>query len=317
MRARAPKPSPAPSGWAGSWCDAGAGAPASPQRLLVRAARTAVRLIACNASASQRAIDIDVVEHSEPEEVRTGVLALIEHDLDALNSESGYVLEHARSLVVALECSSGTAPLKADPAEAGHLGRCRWRVATDEVGCPVLQGHVETWRARSAVRAAWTEGSSRPGLTDVVAELGQQRALDPDQIGDCRGVVEGGARLCHQQPLVTLVARIPGQTGRIAVLTRGKKVVRWIRVEQPDGCLCWAANPREPASIHELGVERVKGPWLDAEPLAVGGHGHAGHGQRQKRDDQRNSLHARPPSSTPDETTRPDTSRTLFWPHPL
>src|ERR1700730_16434842 len=125
MHARAPKPSPAPLGWAGSWCDAGARAPpASPQRLLVRAARTAVGLIAVTAPSNKRAIDIDVVEHRQSKVVWTGVLSLVKNDRDALHRSCVNGLKSAAFEVIRKR-SRGAAPPQPHPAISGkcHDGR--------------------------------------------------------------------------------------------------------------------------------------------------------------------------------------------------
>src|ERR1700730_14015696 len=141
-RARAPKPSPAPSGSAGSWCDAGARTPpASPQRLLVRAARTAVRLIAVTASSNQRAIDIDVVEHRQSKVVRSSVLSFIENDRDALYRDGGNGLKRV-AIEERLQRCTGAAPAKPDEADPSPLRCWRWRAAAKEEEFAVLQRDI-------------------------------------------------------------------------------------------------------------------------------------------------------------------------------
>src|SRR5205807_8314937 len=121
-------------------------------------------------AANERAVDIDVVEDSEAEEVGGDLLAVIEHDLDALyGADYRLRVDSACCCVEAKQWQRPT-PAKSDPADPGARLDRRRRVATDEVeGTRGLD--IEPRRACAAVR---THRSGRAGgLAHVVAELGQ------------------------------------------------------------------------------------------------------------------------------------------------
>src|SRR5437868_107897 len=104
--------------------------------------------LACRSLSNQLAVDVDVVEDCETDEVRAGILALIENDGD--RPDRGANRCRRRN-----DAPNYRIPAKAQPVSARrrqHSRRCCRRIAPDEMGHAVGSHDVEARRARAAVR---------------------------------------------------------------------------------------------------------------------------------------------------------------------